>query len=66
MMKFNIKHSGSPYNEYGQIVKLNWYQLLVLVCIITSFTNWLIPFFSKLKNVELCRITLHDKEVEYK
>jgi len=62
-MKFKIKHNGSPYNEYGKIIKLNWFQVVVALCLASPGTNWIIPFCKKLMNYEVCRITLHNKEV---
>jgi len=62
-MKFNIKCKREVYVTYGKIIKLNWFQVVVALCLASPGTNWIIPFCKKLMNYEVCRITLHNKEV---
>jgi hypothetical protein len=62
-MKFKIKCKRKVYDEYGRIMKFNLFHLLFILCVSTPGTNWLIPFFKRFNKIELCRITLHNKEV---
>lgn len=61
--KWKIKTKYKPYREYGKVQKINLFQLLVVLALITPMTNWLIPFLTKFKRVELIRVTIHNREV---
>ena len=51
----------SPYNEYGKVLKVSWFVVLVGVCLITPATNWLIPFLRRFEKYEVGRITIHNR-----
>jgi hypothetical protein len=52
---------NSPYQEYGKVFKITWFQFIIFICLITPATNWLIPFCQKLSKYELMRITLNNE-----
>ena len=51
----------TPYVTYGRVFKLSAYHIIIIICMVTPCTNWLIPFFIFLSAYELARFTIHNK-----
>ena len=56
--KWKPKTSKEVYTTYGKVLKINLFMVLCVVCFITPFTNWLIPFLTRYKHIEVFRVTL--------
>jgi hypothetical protein len=55
-----IKCSYSPYSEYGYMLRIPiLFVLVVIFCLITPFTNWIIPLvYKRLSNVFMFSIQI--------
>jgi len=56
--KWKPKNNLQVFNTYGKIAKINLFMVLVLFCLITPATNWMIPFCKKFEKIEVFRVTL--------